>query len=329
MPFKIGDHTRPEPPEWPDLMYRSSEIVATLHDLPPEEPIPLPQSRALYGLTEGLSGLALERNRYFGLGQAMCQMTILLSDPTIREQTIDSVADEMAEVFGHWGDISAAALPISSIGGLANYPFFEVSRQAAKKMPLAEELLTTALGERTFARRRNIAVMPDGFRLANIQDRNRLTDALRKNTQAAPGSVLRRAILAHSFGTATPASLVKDVITEEELRGLQLEKVAQALASSRIDEFRDWQKGLEPICNIVKPGPDGKFIVDKRYLRDHPPGPVLADPENGSLPTLRTERLVCPAMQAGLILPILGMMPEITIRADQLIHNRYYRESDI
>lgn len=306
------------PADWPRLVQQTNTILLE-HSAPRTEPLQISQVEALYNLVGELDNSALECNWYFGPGRAMCQTARLFQDPEMREKTINSTADRVLAGVSNLKSAKQGKLRIRDIGDLRFFaPFRSVSDLSVSSIPEAEEVLTDTVREHVNDRRSAMPGLIRDYRIAQIAKRGFFASILNATMSMSASVIIQQAILTHGGEGVTKDSFVRDVISDDELRNLSLDRVSIALACLRLDELRAWANGNLPGAVSTKAG---QLVFDRTYLGNHRPGPVVAD-KGGYLPISREERLTCPALQAGLIPIVLNLMPEIIIRTGDLIAER-------
>lgn len=335
---------RPAPSEWEDLLLAASaqsSLCTEMADM--TEPI---EETAITGvggarpsrvdrLTERVSGLnndALMTNEYYGLGQAMCIIARRMRLPSQRKAVVDKAAGGL--LGRHKISKSPGSLRILEI---TNTPMVDTFIQLAS-ISLADldpptlllaDALSAEVRQRRLQRANNASDSGLGQRIARelIKEPSAQYGAAAQSIgdSAMAGSTIiyREALCLQAQRTALREGrhvdsnprdflpmLTGELFSEEQLRSVQMKRIAIKYAGMRIDEFLDYELRHK----LVSLDNDGQPTLNLEALETTPP----IQPSRSSV--LHRRRLRCPALQVTELISMgIELLPEIVITANRYL----------
>ncbi len=314
-------HRRAVPEAWPGLLERAQSLIDSSlgHD---GNPVQSPDNiDAMHAAIAGLDNEALEANRFYGLGMALCHFARHLSDPNIHSRIVDDAVSELQFRASQEGDPYKPGMQVSRIGGYSKEenPWDEISHMSVDGLLPAQRLLAESLYAAHNIRSAREPDAVDTFTEVQAHGYSFIAESLASNADAGVSLVLKRGLMARAPQGVEDVT-VNECIDRAELPAFisRLRKPAVSLARTRIDEIQYiGSEDYHPIQDAEGVDSKGDWTFDRRYL-DTPPT------ENPDL--LYTTRLECPAIQVpGLIPLVSGYAADIVRVADQAFTETYVR----
>ncbi len=323
-------HTRRMPPEWQELSEFAHDQLAAQAD--PR----VPEVDTILAVREAVDGLEnddLEKNRYYGLGNVVCNVYRKLADPNTRETVVREAGAELADYYRRDNLVPKnGEIPPFRADDLVIYPmhgaFLPVTRAASNALQSPVRLLTDTLTQAEKERQRLLeyphladsgseeaaSLMDFGVRC--IRQNKPAAEAVAREVLTGTLITLERAVKAKSLA-ANPDVLnldvVNPVVTPEVIRATDIGPLAPRFAALRLDEFP--AGGDDTIHPYIEVEPTGTLRF-KRELVGPEPTPVDDGIHSG--PVLHSSRLGCPALNVPGMIPLVReLVPDILDAARQ------------
>jgi hypothetical protein len=314
-------YTRSTPAEWGDLLASTQDSLNTNEDSL------TPNATNVTSVLQELStldGEALDTNRYYALGLAICGVARSLQQPEIRAKTVKWSARNIFENPYSERDPSDP-FSIDEVTAFSmHYPFRQIARDAVNSLPSETHLLADCLNSAASSRQYTIkydhgsSENIEEWRAEKILDGNLTADIIALNTTAATLSTLRRAVKLvrsssesedHTFGLEGDIAII---------RSQNWRNVLANFAALRLDEFTDSDEdGKSQFMDI---SPDGTVVFrkDRRNSELAPPNQPSADDLHVRA-ILHEKRLKCPALHvSGMLRLMQDIVPEILEAAEEM-----------
>lgn len=321
MTFSQATHVRTKPPEWMELLELTNENIGDT--LPPSDT----SIRAIGRAVNQLDDETLEANRYYGIGELICQSARQLADDGLRQTVVETSGASLlygSESTAHDKSAEQAVLHLHKDGfhlgdlhpSLLNPGLRPLNRTSAGLLDpptrvLADTLTVTASNRKAtkggYTDRTDTRL--SSSHVQQIRRGEPTADAVTRDSMAGAAYAYRAAYLAQH--DLTPAD--NPVVTADGLRGIDATVVMGELSGLHQDKLAALV--TDPFTSsVVEKTQWGKLRTRRtllaRYKGDVPDSEVEYD-------ALHLQTLKCPARNVTGMIAIAGnLVPDILESAE-------------